>query len=94
MKKPRITGYAAGPENNNPNWRKVTRFQEVFLKKGKSRTDVLNRVKEVFFILLVSMGLMCTWKRIKQRDYYMADFKVASMILASQYLYLCVIPSP
>lgn len=55
MKKPRITGYAAGPENS-PNWRKVTRFQEVFLKKGKSRTDVLNRVKEVFFILLVSMG--------------------------------------
>lgn len=56
MKKPRITGYAAGPENNNPNQRNVTRSQEVFLKKGKSRTDVLNRVKEVFFILLVSIG--------------------------------------
>ena len=35
MKKTRVTGYAAGPENNNPNWRKVTRFQEVFLKKMK-----------------------------------------------------------
>jgi len=30
--------------------------RKYFSKKGKSRTDVLNRVKEVFFILLVSMG--------------------------------------
>ena len=36
---------------------KATSFQEVFLKKGNSRrTDVFNRVKEVFFILLISMG--------------------------------------
>lgn len=74
---------------------KATSFQEVFLKTGNSRrTDVLNRVKEVFFILLISMAWMCAWKGIKQRDYYVADFKVAPMIPASWYLYLCVIPSP
>lgn len=65
-----------------------------YFSKKESRTDVLNRVKEVCFILLVSMGWMRTWKRIKQGDYYVADFKVAPMILPSQYLYLCVIPSP
>lgn len=65
---PRITMIQKAQKQQSKLAQVVTRLQKVFLKKEeRKRTDVFNRVKEVLFIPLASLGLNVCYK-IKEKN--------------------------